>query len=167
MKKIILASVTVTGVIVSALLIWKFYPRGNKEVLDIHNPSEVIEEDSLVSLFAGSSLVKGGSSSFLILGIIALAFFYIRRKKQNSPPLPSSPGPQHKPQLPPNGDILLLSHASLQSKLPGPPASDLSRPGRPATAKLPSRSALSRPDRCCSHSSHWKHCMSQSKVTGA
>ena len=61
-------------------------------MLDIHNPSEVIEEDSLVSLFAGSSLVKGGSSSFLILGLIALAFYYIRQKKQNtSPPLPPPP----------------------------------------------------------------------------
>ena len=116
MKKIILASVLITGVIVSTILIWKFYPRA--DVVDIHEPTEVIEEDSLVSLFAGSSLVKGGSSSFLIIGLLALAFYYIRRK-ENEDILPlallSSPpdlGPQHHPWLHPNGGLPLLPCAS-------------------------------------------------------
>ena len=121
MKKIILASVLVTGVIVSIVLIWKFYPRGNKEVLDIHNQSEVIEEDLLVSLFTGSSLVKGGSSLFLILGIIALAFYYIRQKKQNtSPPRPPPPLPTSAPNT---------SHSSLPmetfSYSPVPPSTQV------------------------------------------
>ena len=90
MRKTIIASVLITGVIISIILIWKFYPR--PDVVDIHKPSEVIEEDSLVSLFAGSSLVKGGSSTFFIIGLLGLAFYYIRRKKlKNSSLTPSSP----------------------------------------------------------------------------
>ena len=76
MRKAILASILVSAAVVSAILVWKYYPRSNK--VEIVEPEEVIEEDSLVSLFAGSSLIKGGSSSFFILGLIGLAFYYIR-----------------------------------------------------------------------------------------
>ena len=93
MRKAILASILFSAAIVSAILVWKYYPRSDK--VEIVEPEEVIEDNALVSLFVGSSLLKGGSSSFFILGLIGLAVYYIHRKKKmrnaSSPTTPSSP----------------------------------------------------------------------------
>ena len=43
---------------------------------------EIIEENAVVSVFSGSNWLKGGTGSFLTLGMIAMAMYFFRKKMQ-------------------------------------------------------------------------------------
>ena len=112
-KAAIIASTILTAVVIIVILIWRFYPRSSTEIVE--PGGKVIKDNALVSLFAGSSLLKGGSSSFVILGLIALAVLYICRKKKmrNASAPPATV--MTSPPLSPSRNFPMESYAFLPS----------------------------------------------------
>ena len=87
MKRPAVIAITITVVILTVvILLWRFWPASSSPPIHLDGPGddEIIEENAVISLFSGSNFLKGGTGSFLTLGLFAAAVYLYRKKKQRS-----------------------------------------------------------------------------------
>ena len=104
-------------------------PDGEDEV-------QIIEDQSLLSLFSGGTFLKGGSSTLLLVALVGAALYWMRKWKmrrlnQSSAP-PPSPSPWSRCPLPPQPSTPFSSDPSMPSATSSPPWQ--SRPLAPSHA---------------------------------
>ena len=118
-KAAIIATSVTTVVLIIIILVWKYYPSSTTEIIE--PGGEVIEANAIVSLFSGSSLLKGSSGTFLILGMLALAVYYIRRKKNSRANTAATATVTTPPSLHPSRNMPMAYLPSAPPPLPSTP----------------------------------------------
>ena len=107
MKRPAVIAITITVVILTVvILLWRFWPASSSPPIHLDGPGddEIIEENAVISLFSGSNFLKGGTGSFLTLGLLAAAVYLYRKKKQRSassalaPNAPTAPATSTQPR---------------------------------------------------------------------